>query len=70
MGRQENITFCNNFLLIMHCIVRGESMDNLFYLLNMTVSGIKNIKKDVRLDFYKKTIDKSFDPEKYKILKF
>lgn len=47
--------------------MRGESMDNLFYLLNMTVSGIKNLKKDIRLDFYKKTIDKSFDPEKYRV---
>lgn len=42
-------------------------MENLFYLLNMTVSGIKSIKKDVRLDFYKKTIDKAFDPEKYRV---
>lgn len=42
-------------------------MKRLFYLLNLTVSGIKSIKKDIRLDFYKKTIDKKFDPELYKV---
>lgn len=42
-------------------------MDNLVYLLNMTVSGIKSIKKEICLDFYKKTIDKKFDPNKYRI---
>lgn len=42
-------------------------MKQSFYLLNLTVSGIKSIKKDIRLDFYKKTIDKKFDPELYKV---
>lgn len=42
-------------------------MDNMFYLLNIGVSGIKGIKKEVQLDFYKKTVDKKFDPEKYRI---
>lgn len=42
-------------------------MKRSFYLLNLTVSGIKSIKKDIRLDFYKKTIDKKFDPELYKV---
>lgn len=42
-------------------------MENIFYLLNMRVSGIKNIKKEIRLDFYKKTVDKSFDAEHYRI---
>jgi AAA15 family ATPase/GTPase len=42
-------------------------MDNMIYLLNMTVSGIKSIKKEIRLDFYKKTIDKNFNPSKYRI---
>ena len=37
-------------------------MGNLFYLLNLSVSGIKCIEKEVRLDFYKKTVDKDFDP--------
>lgn len=42
-------------------------MENLYYLLNMTVSGIKSIKNEVHLDFYKKTIDKSFDPDRYRV---
>ncbi len=42
-------------------------MDNMIYLLNITVSGIKSIKKDVHLDFYKKTIDKNFNPDEYRI---
>jgi hypothetical protein len=33
-------------------------MDNMIYLLNMTVSGIKSIKKEIRLDFYKKQLIK------------
>ncbi len=37
------------------------------YLLNITVSGVKNIKEEVRLNFYKKTIDKKFNPKKYRI---
>lgn len=42
-------------------------MKRLFYLLNLTVSGIKSIKKDIRLDFYKKTIDKEFDQNLYRV---
>lgn len=42
-------------------------MENLIYLLNMSVSGIKSIKKEVRLEFYKKTVDKAFNPNKYRI---
>lgn len=42
-------------------------MENMFYLLNMSVTGIKNIKEEVRLNFYKKTVDKNFNPEKYRI---
>lgn len=42
-------------------------MENTIYLLNMCVAGIKNIKEKVRLDFYKKTVDKNFDPDKYRI---
>ncbi|MCR5834956.1 MAG: ATP-binding protein [Lachnospiraceae bacterium] len=42
-------------------------MDNKSYLLAISVSGIKNIKNEVQLDFYKKTIDKNFDPEKYRV---
>lgn len=39
----------------------------MFYLLNIRVSGIKCIKEEVRLDFYKKTVDKNFDPERYRV---
>ena len=42
-------------------------MENIFYLLSIGVSGIKSIKKEVRLNFYKKTVDKDFEPEKYRI---
>ena len=37
------------------------------YLLNVSISGIKNISKEIRLDFYKKVINKNFNPEKYRI---
>ena len=37
------------------------------YLLSAKVNGIKNIQKCIELDFYKKTIDKTFDPEKYRV---
>ena len=42
-------------------------MENRVYLLNMSVAGIKSIKEEVRLDFYKKNVDKYFNPEKYRI---
>lgn len=42
-------------------------MENVIYLLNMSVSGIKSIKEEIRLDFYKKTVDKNFNPDKYRI---
>ncbi len=42
-------------------------MENGFYLLNVSISGIKSIKKEVRLDFYKKTVNKNFNPEKYRV---
>jgi len=42
-------------------------MKNIFYLLNITVSGIKCLKEEVRLDFYKKTVGKNFDPEIYRV---
>ena len=37
------------------------------YLLSLTMSGIKNIDKDITLNFYKKTINKDFDPGQYKV---
>ena len=42
-------------------------MKNTFYLLNMDVSGIKSIQENVHLSFYKKTVDKGFDSEKYRV---
>lgn len=42
-------------------------MDDMYYLLNISVSGIKCIKEEVRIDFYKKTINKNFDPERYRV---
>lgn len=42
-------------------------MDNLIYLLNVRMSGIKGIKNEIRLDFYKKTVDKNFDPDKFRV---
>lgn len=46
---------------------KEEKMKNMIYLLGVSVSGVKCIKNEVRLDFYKKTVDKNFDPEKYRI---
>ena len=37
------------------------------YLLSLTMSGIKNIDKNITLNFYKKTVNKDFDPEQYKV---
>ena len=37
------------------------------YLLSAKISGIKNIRECINLEFYKKTIDKNFDPEKYRV---
>lgn len=42
-------------------------MDVNVYLLKLSISGIKNIEKDVELNFYKKTINRNFDPEKYRV---
>ena len=42
-------------------------MDNLIYLLNVRMSGIKSIKNEIRLDFHKKTVDKNFDPDKFRV---
>lgn len=42
-------------------------MNKMFYLLNVGVSGVKGIKEEVKLYFYKKTVDKDFNPQKYRI---
>lgn len=38
-----------------------------FYLLSAKISGVKNIQKCLNLEFFKKTIDRKFDPEQYRI---
>lgn len=42
-------------------------MDRMIYLLNVSVSGVKCIEDEIRLNFYKKTIDKDFNPDSYRI---
>lgn len=42
-------------------------MNNKVYLLSLTISGIKSIRNELRLDFYKKTVNKSFDPSKHRV---
>lgn len=42
-------------------------MKSEFFMLSMTLSGIKNIEKELRIEFYKKTVDKDFNPSKFKI---
>ena len=37
------------------------------YLLRLSLAGIKNIEKEISIEFYKKTIDKNFDPEQYRV---
>lgn len=42
-------------------------MSNIVYLLNMHISGVKNIEEEISIDFYGKAVNKNFDPEKFKI---
>lgn len=42
-------------------------MKSRFYLLNVTMSGMKGIEKPITLEFYKKTVTKDFDPSKYRV---
>ena len=37
------------------------------YLLKLSLSGIKNIEKTITLNFYKKTINRMFDPDEYRV---
>lgn len=39
----------------------------MFYLLNLSLSGVKNIAREITFNFYPKRIDKKFDPEDYKV---
>ena len=38
-----------------------------YYLLNLRISGIKNIENPIEIPFYKKTIKDDFDPEQYRV---
>ena len=42
-------------------------MNKVSHLLNMSISGIKNIEKEIRIDFSGRNVDKNFKPEKYNI---
>lgn len=39
----------------------------IFYILRLKICGLKNIEAPVEFNFYKKTINNDFDPEKYRI---
>ena len=55
-------------MVLYKCIGRCPMSDNTkYYLLSAKISGIKNIHKRIELDFYLKSIDKSFNPEKYRV---
>ena len=45
----------------------GEKMDMIFYILRLKICGLKNIEAPVEFNFYKKTINNDFNPEKYRI---
>lgn len=40
---------------------------NKYFLLNLKLSGVKNIEKPIEIPFYKKTIKNDFDPDQYRI---
>ena len=42
-------------------------MGQVAFLLNMSILGIKNIEKEIKIDFYGKQVNKSFDSEQNKI---
>ena len=42
-------------------------MNKKFYLLSLRLSGIKNIENNVQINFYKKTLDKTFNPDNYRV---
>ena len=42
-------------------------MEQNLFLLSLTMSGIKNIEKEITLDFYKKTIDSNFNIDGYRV---
>lgn len=42
-------------------------MSSNIYILKLKICGIKNIETPIELNFYKKTINKDFNPDKYKV---
>ena len=42
-------------------------MNEKIYMLNFKTSGVKNLEEEICLEFYNKTIENSFNPEKYRI---
>lgn len=42
-------------------------MDMHIYMLDMTVGGIKNLAKDIKIDFYKKQVNRNFNKDDYKV---
>ena len=42
-------------------------MDTMAFLLGIRVSGIKSIEKTIKIDFYGKSVNKHFNPQKYKV---
>ena len=60
--------FCAKIYKKNKCIhARRIMMDRMGFLLNITMAGIKNIEKQIRIDFYGKTINKKSEFEAYKI---
>ena len=47
-------------------IIQHEEKDMGFYLLRLRLSGIKNISKEIELEFYNKVLE-GFNPEKHKV---
>ncbi|MBQ9016309.1 MAG: ATP-binding protein [Firmicutes bacterium] len=44
-----------------------SDMNSFFYLLNLKISGIKSLEKEIRLDFYKKKVTNDFNPDRYRV---
>lgn len=44
----------------------SKTMGTNLYLLSFSVAGIRNIRSSLRLDFYKRTVNKSFEPGNYR----
>lgn len=68
LGKDKNIHFVFNFSKRNVIIILMEvKYVRSFFLLKLGVYGIKNIETPVEFSFYKKTINKDFDPSNYMI---